>query len=104
MRYQLLILCASPLALAGCTALSDFLATPEGQDAAEQTARGAAGAATNPANILAWYDLVVGAAIITAGALGYKGVAKGAKAAADVVKKRVLNPPVDPATNLPVEP
>ncbi len=91
MRYQLLILCASPLALAGCTALTDFLATPEGQDAADQAARGAAGAAANPANILAWYDLVVGAAVITAGALGYKGVAKGTKVAAAAIKRNVIN-------------
>ncbi len=97
MRYKLLILCASPMALMGCTALTDFLATPDGQEAADQATRGAAGAATNPANILAWYDLVVGVSVIVAGALGYKGVVKGGKVAADAVKRNIINPkPVEP--------
>jgi hypothetical protein len=92
MKYKLLVLCASPVFLVGCTQLSEFLQTEEGREAADQAARGAAGAAANPANILAWYDLVVGAAVITAGALGYKATAKGGKVAAEAIKRHVLNP------------
>ncbi len=81
--------------LQGCH-LPEYLGTAEGQQAASDALSGAAGVAANPANPFAWYDLIVGGALLALGGAGVVGGAKGGgkavRAVGAIVKKHVLNP------------
>lgn len=80
------------LVLGGCEALSQYLATPEGQESAGQLAGGVGGAIANPVNPLAWWDIFVGGGALLGAALGLKGAGKAAQAVGAVVKAKVINP------------
>lgn len=84
--------------LVGCSALTEYLASPEGQESANQLASGASAAIANPVNPLAWWDIAIGGGAILAGAFGLKQGGRAVKAAGSAIKKHVLNPKETPAT------
>jgi len=82
-------------------AFPDYIATPEGQEALATTATGAARLVQNPADLIAWYDVIFYGAML---ALGCAGVIKGSKVAGGglskagaIIKRTVINPRVPDA-------
>lgn len=82
------------VSVGGCH-LPEYLGTAEGQEAAGQTFRGASGVAANPVNPFAWYDLIMGGAMLALGGTGVIVAGKGGGAAVKrvgaVIKDKVLN-------------
>ncbi len=85
---MILVLATLPL-LAGCSALGEFLASPEGQQAVEDGGDGLLGVILNPTNPAAWVKL--GGFLLTLGAVavGIKATPPTVRAAAVVGKKVV---------------
>lgn len=100
MKYKLMILCASPLALAGCASMQEWLGKPGVSENLGALGKGALEVATNPLDFFAWYEIALA---VTGLIVGPPAAVKVKRVVEQVVKDKIINPapeapPIDPAT------
>lgn len=95
-RGLLAVSCLSLPLLAGCSALGEYLATPEGQASAGQAASGAAAVVSNPLNPIGWVDIFMGGGALVAAAFGAKKAGQGVKALGKFAKQKLVNQEAPP--------